>query len=93
MRSMPGCDSYLKNQGYVAAILHNMETTCGCSLIKPFCRDLNVVPTPTCKETATAGCKAAAKLVITIWIKVPPKDDKMCFNVYKEDETLANSCN
>ena len=99
-RSMRYCDSYLKNQGYVDAILHIMVTTCGCSRIKPLCRDLNVAPIPdaiwpyhfTCKETATAGCKTIAKLVTTIWIKIPTKGDKVCFNFYKEDETLANSC-
>ena len=100
-RSMRYCDSYLKNQGYVDAILHGIVTTCGCSQIKPLCRDLNVVEIPdpiwshqlTCKETATAGCKTIARLVTTIWIKVPTKDDKLCFNLYKETEILANSCN
>ena len=99
-RSMRYCDSYLKNQGYVDAILHIMVTTCGCSRIKPKCRDLDVVSIPdpiwpfqfTCKETATAACKTSAKLVPTIWIKVPPKDD-VCFNAYKETEMLATSCN
>lgn len=101
IRSMGPCDSYLKDQGYVAEILHNMGTTCGCNQSKPMCRDLKVVQIHnplwpyrfTCKETATAGCKSAAKLVPTIWIKVPPKDNKECFNAYKETEILATSCN
>ena len=98
---MRQCDSYLKDQGYVDAILHNMVTTCGCSRIKPQCRDLTVVQIPnplwshrlTCKETATAECKFSAKLVPLIWKKVPTKDDKECFNAYKETESLATSCN
>ena len=101
IRSMGGCESYLKDQGYIAAILHNMGTTCGCIQNKPLCRDLNVDPISnpiwpyhfTCKETATAGCKTAAKLVPTVWIKAPPKDLKDCFNAYKETKILATSCN
>ena len=101
MRSMHSCDSYLKDKGYVYGLVHAMVTTCGCIQNKLLCRDLNVDPISnpiwpyhfTCKETATAGCKTSAKLVTAIWSKVPPKDDKVCFNAYKEIENLAASCN
>ena len=100
IRSMRPCDSYLKNQGYVDVIVSFTAARCGCNQSNLQCRDLDVVPPAdpnrsyrfTCKETATVGCKAIAKLVTTIWIKVPPKDDKLCFDFYKVTEILANSC-
>ena len=101
IQSMRQCDSYLKNQGYVDAIVNSTASSCGCIQSHLQCRDLNVIPPPnpllpwrfTCKETATPGCKTIARLVTTIWIKVPTKDDKLCFSFYKVTEILANSCN
>ena len=98
------CDSYLKDEPDVQELWDSLTTSCGCSDIDHLCRDLNVVPTPnpiiswiyrlTCRETATVACKNAIESVIAtkMWREVPTKNDKVCFNLYKEMKLWYTSC-
>ena len=66
------------------------------------CRDLNLdlVPNPivwsyylTCKPTAAASCKTSVDEFAKLWIKVPKDEDKVCADLYKGTQNMANSCN
>ena len=95
------CDSYLKDEAYVNELFESIKPNCGCIDPYPPCRYINIDPIHnpiswvlriSCKKNATAACKSSVKDITKIWMKVPPKDDKVCFNAYKETEMWASSC-
>ena len=95
------CDSYLSDEAYVNELFEAITPKCGFSDYMS-CRYINICPITnpinwvlriTCNKTATAACKSSVKDITKIWIKVLTKDDKVCFNAYKETEMWASSCN
>ena len=101
MDNMGPCDSYLKDTTTDQVML-SIVSSCGCTLGRPLCRDLNVVLKPdpiswpyrlTCKNTAAPACKTSVEVWTKVYKKVPPKEDKLCFDFYKETQIWAKSCN
>ena len=102
MDNMGPCDSYLKDTT-THQVMMSIMSSCGCSTMgRPLCRDLNVVEKPdpiswpyrlTCKSTAALACKTAVEVWTKVYKKVPNKDDKFCFDFYKETQVWAKSCN
>ena len=95
------CDSYLKDTTTHQVML-SILSSCGCSDAQPLCRDLDVarISDPiswtyrlTCKTTGAPACKASVEVWTKVWEKVPPKEDKVCFDSYKETQIWATSCN
>ena len=94
------CKHYWEDGIDLDAVMKAIGSNCGCDDL--MCRDLIFVPIlhpistlfqPTCKQTATADCKSSVQDLFSVWIKVPTKDDKICFDLYSRTKIWATSCN